>query len=298
MSIRITQNMISSQLTRNLNHNMRKTELYQQQLSTGRVINKPSDDPVGVLYSLRYRSNINANEEYKNNLDHTKSWLDFTDAMTDQTTDIFHRLKELLTQAANGTNPQSALDAIRSEVSELRGQLVSIGNSKLRDNYVFNGQLTDIEPYSAANPAVVTTDSAEISYDLGLGISIPVNITGNDVFGGANAADNIFTIADNMITYLGTANRAGLTGLIPSLDQRLEKMLNVRSEVGAKVNRLDFLSSRLEDLGGNLENLKSKVEDADMAETIMKQKMNESVYQASLSTGAKIIMPTLVDFLR
>ncbi|ANE46709.1 flagellar hook protein FlgL [Paenibacillus swuensis] len=298
MSVRITQNMISTQLNRNLNNNMRKTELYQEQLSTGRKLNKPSDDPVGTLYSLRYRSNINANEEYKNNLDQTQSWLNFTDSMTGQTTDVYHRLRELVTQASNGTNPQSAMDAIKSEVVELKKQLVSIGNSKLRDNYVFNGQLTDIEPYSATNPANDSTDPYSISYDLGLGVRIPVNITGNAVFGEANAADNIFKIVDDMTTFLDTKNHTALSGLINPLDARLGKMLNVRAEIGAKVNRTEFISNRLDDLGLNLVDLQSKVEDADMAETIMKQKMNESVYQASLATGAKIIMPTLVDFLR
>lgn len=83
-----------------------------------------------------------------------------------------------------------------------------------------------------------------------------------------------------------------------NIDSRTDKMLAIRSEIGAKTNRVDLMMGRLEDLGINLTDLQSKVEDADYAELAIQSKIQENIYNASLSTGAKIISPSLVDFLR
>ncbi|MFN2364471.1 MAG: flagellin, partial [Halarsenatibacteraceae bacterium] len=74
--------------------------------------------------------------------------------------------------------------------------------------------------------------------------------------------------------------------------------ITTRAEIGAKMNRLDLTQSRLEEQEINFESLKSDNEDVDIAETIMNLRMQESVYQASLATGARIMQPTLLDFLR
>ena len=75
-------------------------------------------------------------------------------------------------------------------------------------------------------------------------------------------------------------------------------MLAIRSELGAKTNRVDLMMGRLDDLNINLTDLQAKVEDADYAELAMKSKIQENIYNASLSAGAKIISPSLVHFLR
>ena len=63
--MRVTNNMLSSQLILNLNRNAQQMNTTQTQLATGRKINKPSDDPVGITYSLRYRAELSSNEQYQ-----------------------------------------------------------------------------------------------------------------------------------------------------------------------------------------------------------------------------------------
>src|SRR5690349_15263638 len=151
MSGRVTQSMMNTQLLRNLNHNLRNMNKLQNQLATGRTINRPSDDPVGLSFAMRYRSELSANDQYQENVDSAVSWLEYTDDTMDQANSVLQRVRELAVEGANGSNPQAALDAIKSEVEELYGQLVYIGNSNFNGKHVFNGQLTDVEPYTKAD---------------------------------------------------------------------------------------------------------------------------------------------------
>ena len=94
--MRITNNMLSSQLLLNLNRNAQQMNNTQTQLATGRKINKPSDDPVGITYSLRYRAELSSNEQYQKNVDSAISWLEFNDTVMNQAGNVVQRLRELV----------------------------------------------------------------------------------------------------------------------------------------------------------------------------------------------------------
>ncbi|MDQ0891967.1 flagellar hook-associated protein 3 FlgL [Paenibacillus sp. V4I9] len=308
MVLRVTQGMIQSQLLSNISNNVKRMSVSQNQLATGRKINKPSDDPVGITYALRYRSEISINDQYQRNIDAAKSAVDHTDTVLSQINDVMQKAKELTVQGLNGTNPQSALDAIGIEMGQLYETAVGLGNDQLNGKYTFNGQFTDKQPYNVATASSDQTDDQKINFQVSAGISIPINQTGNEVFGAPDTVanpnnDNLFKILKGLQnafspTPPATANLAVAKNLLSDLTNRFDKFLTVRSEVGARANRIDLMDNRIKDLDVNLTELSSKTEDADMAETITKLKTDENVYQASLSTGAKIIQPSLIDFLR
>lgn len=308
--MRVTSNMMNAQLLLNLNRNGNRMSDLQTQMSTGRKINKPSDDPVGITYSMRYRAELASNEQYQDNVDGALSWMEFSDQMIGQVGSIIQRLKELTVQASNSTNPQSALDSIKTEVEQLKEQLIDIGNSKLNGKYIFNGQTYDIKPYDfpkdANNLSDTTlagdllTDSGDINYIVGDSIQLSINISGNDIFGNPDEkdGDHLFTMIDRLTTALGTSDFPAISSQLDLLDSRLDKVMTARAEIGAKVNRVELMGGRLEDLGINLTDMQSKTEDADYEKLIIQSKIQESIYNASLSAGAKIISTSLVDFLR
>ncbi|MFB9276271.1 flagellar hook-associated protein FlgL [Cohnella cellulosilytica] len=304
---RVTQGTITNQLLRNINRNMSQMQGLQEQLSTGMKINRPSDDPVGITYSLRYRSDLSLNERYQENVNSAASWLDFNDTLLSQVGDVVKRVKELAIQGSNDTNPNVALDNIAAEIKQLKEQLVEIGNSQFKGKYVFNGQFTDEKPYdSLANAAGKITDDLGIEYMISSGISIKVNLTGNEVFGfpptgvtaPQNEDDNLFNVLDQIISNLESGNTSAVSDQLPLLDSRMDKILTQRAELGARVNRVELMEQRLQDLNLNLTTLQSKTEDAEIEDVLIKAKVNETIYQASLSVGAKVIQPSLVDFLR
>lgn len=289
---------MQSQLLRNIGNNVKKMAVYENQLSTGRKLNKPSDDPVGITYALRYRSEISMNEQYQRNIDVAKSYVENTDTVLDQVNEVIQRAQELATRGTNGTNPQSALDAISKEMGQLYDQLVMTGNENFRGKYIFNGQKTDEQPYTMGGAPSESTDGEKINLQFAAGVTIPINVTGNEVYGSGTDGDNLFKVIKGLQDAFGNGQQEAARGLMADLTTRLDKFLEVRAEVGARANRIDLMESRLVDLGTNLEGLSGKTEDADYAETIIKLKQGENVYQASLSTGAKIIQPSLIDYLR
>lgn len=302
MSLRVTQSMMHLQLSRNLNRNLNQMEGLQDQLTTGRKINKASDDPVGITYALRYRGELASNEQYQKNADSAHSWLDFNDTVLNQAGDVLKRVKELVVQGSTGTNPQVALDNIRDEIGQLKGQLIDIANSKMNGKYVFNGQTYDKKPYDEAatgfDASAVVTDAGEVSYAVGVGVVLPVNVTGNEVFGNPGESDNVFTVLDNIMASLAAGNHADVSAQLSSLETRTNKVLNAASDIGARVNRVELMQNRLDDLELNLTSMQSNVEDADYEQLLIDSKVNENIYQASLSVGSKVISPSLVDFLR
>lgn len=310
--------MLNTQLMRNLNRNGLNMQNLQNQMATGRKINKPSDDPVGVTFALRYRSELSSNDQYQKNIDSAISYLSFTDEALGQAGNVVQRIRELTVKGATSSNTQTSLDSIRVEVEKLRDQLLDIGNSSLNGKYIFNGQTYDIKPYDTSkmiltdadlsdpnktvDPSDVTTDTKQVEITLGPGINIGVNVTGNDIFGDpsdpSNANDQMFTVLDNIIESLKTGNTDAVGDQLANLDTRMDKLLSLRAEVGARFNRVELMESRMEDLEINLTELQSKTEDVDMAELILKAKVAENIYNASLSAGSKIIQPSLVDFIR
>jgi flagellar hook-associated protein 3 len=304
---RVTQGTITAQLLRNISSNLSQSAGLQEKLATGRNINRPSDDPVGITYALRYRSDLAVNDRYQSNVDSATSWLDFNDTMLSQVGDVIKRAKELAVQGSSGTNPQVALDNIANEMEQLKKQIVDISNSQFKGKYIFNGQFTDQMPYDPSqNPSNVVTDNGSVNYIVNTGVQLDVNLIGSEVFGyppagvtaPKNEDDNLFHVLDQMITALRSGDHEGVNGQIQHLETRYNKVLTQQAEVGARVNRIELIEDRLKDLNVNLQTLQSKTEDADMEELIIKAKVNESVYQASLSVGSKVIQPTLVDFLR
>ncbi|MCZ8523311.1 MULTISPECIES: flagellar hook-associated protein FlgL [Paenibacillus] len=296
--MRVTQGMLNNQLLRNINTNLNRINTHQNELSTGRKINKPSDDPVGMTFALRYRSELSANDQYESNVTTAVSWLEYTDTTLDQANTVIQRARELAVEGANGTNPQQALNAIKTEIDQLYQQMVTIGNSEFNGKHVFNGQLTDQAPYTAANAATATVDTGAIQYDIGAGVRVKANITGDEVFGKASSDSNVFKVLQDLSSALGSGSQTGINDALGRLDQANDLFLQGRADVGARMNRIELAQSRLQDINVNLQTLQSRTEDADISEVITNLKTDENVYQASLSVGSKIISSSLVDFLR
>ena len=151
-----------------------------------------------------------------------------------------------------------------------------------------------------------------MSLDVGPGVSMPVTMNGIDLVmfrttdeNGQTIFKNAFNVMDDLYkavsgdpSFNPDANTSVIASAIKPLQDAQGHMLSKVAEIGGRTRRLDMLGARYEQDEINYTRMKSDVDDADMAEVIMNQKMAEAVYQAALSTGAKIIQPTLMDFLR
>ena len=292
--MRVTQGMMVGNFLNNLNNNFKIMDKIQEQMSTGRKINRPSDDPVGVVSSLRLRTGLTETEKYLGNTEDARAWLETTDIALGQAGDILHRVRELTIQGANDTLPPQSQNAIAKEVHQLREQMVQVANSSHDGRYIFGGFQTTTVPFTGAG--AYTGDTNTISYEIGINMTIPVNVTGDAAFINAQNVFQLLTDVENDLIAGNTSNLSNIR--LGELDTAMNNMLSIRADVGAKVNRLELTKSRLDDTNLNLSGLLSKNEDIDMAEVITQLKTQENTYQTALAAGARIIQPTLMDFLR
>jgi len=294
--MRITNGMLITNMMRNHARNMRNFEKLQGQLSSGKRILKPSDDPVAVAKSLKLRADLSYNQQYVGNADNAISWLEATESALKDLGDVLHRARELAVQASNGTLAPEDRMAVADEIEQLQGHIVQVGNATYAGRYIFAGYKTDQPAFVEDNGQLVYQgDSGNIAFEIGVGNRIEVNVVGGQ--DGAEI-DKIYDMLERFKNDLRSGANANLSGYIGEIDQRMTQVLSQRSMVGAKVNRFELIRARLREEELNFTNLLSQNEDADIAEVIVRLKEAENVYRASLAAGARIIMPTLIDFLR
>jgi len=141
-----------------------------------------------------------------------------------------------------------------------------------------------------------TPPNTDIMDSLGFNTEKEGVLVGNRVQSGS--ATQLLGVLDQLIKDLNSNNSEGIEKALSRLDAHIGNLNSVRAEIGVKTNRLELTLNRIEDDNVNLRGLLSKNEDIDMAETIMNLQMQQNVYNAALSVGAKIISLSLVDFIR
>lgn len=297
--MRVTNSMMVNTLNRNLSNSMRVMDKTQNQLSTGKRISKGSDDPVGVAYAMRMRTNIVETEQYQKNVSDALSWLEATDSALGDIGNALQRVRELAVNAANGTHNAESLKAINDEIGQIKDHIQNTANTNLAGRYLFSGTSTGIQSYVNG---VMQGNQNKVHYEIGVGTRLPINVTAGEVFSDLDAAgnetDSIFMALDKLMLDINSGDSALISSNLSAIDKWMDKNLSTRAEVGARINRLELTDNRLNETELNFTKLLSETEDADMAEVLTKLKMQESVYRAALGAGARIVQPTLIDFLR
>lgn len=296
--MRVTSMMQNTQLLRNIRNNNSGIIDWQNKLATGQRIHRPGDDPVGIGYLMRYNSELNRANEFLENANTGLGYLKTMDELMQQTSDVLKRARVLVQQASTGTMPEDGRKQIALEIQQLKEQLIMIGNSTFAGRYLFNGQKTDQPPYSKTQPHLDQTDPGVIYLNVGPSVSVPVSLTGEQVFGAAGAADNVFQVFDDIITHLNNNQPDQLLNDLAKIDLCSDRINNNWAEIGARTNRFELVISRIEDQIVSLKELRSETGDVDMAEALIELVQKENVLQASLAIGARIMQVSLVDFLR
>lgn len=302
--IRITNGMLVNELKYNLNNNYTNMDKYQRQLATGRKINLPSDNPAGLVKSLRLRTNLVEGEQYLANINEGINFMETTDAALGNLNSIMQRIRELAVNAANGTNDDSARRAIADEIKELTDQITIVANTSYGSKYIFAGTNVTQQPCQEdSDPDTFkwTGNNEALQLEIGVGVKLTINLTDssmNNFFVGNGTDPGVIDFCRELVNDIEAGNLDAVNAALTTADKFIDNLLTARSTIGAKVNRLELQQSRLDSTQISYTSLLAQNEDADIAEVIMNLKMQESVYRASLAAGARIIQPSLVDFLR
>ncbi|MGG6433315.1 flagellar hook-associated protein FlgL [Anoxybacillus sp. D401a] len=293
--MRVTQMMLANNTLRNVSKSYDKLGTYQQQLATGKKIHRPSEDPVVAMKGMHYRTSLTEIEQFQRNLSEAYTWMENSESALGHTTNVLQRARELIVQAKNGTLGSEDRQAIAREIEQLKKDLVQVANTKVAGKYIFNGTNIEQAPVTDGPPPAVNNNNDDFMVEVAKGVKLKINVTPNNVF-----KQGLFDTLQDIENVLNGTSTSGKTldNLLSDLDNHFNDVLAERAEHGARVNRLELVEQRLAEQQLIAKRMISDNEDADIEKIITELKSQESVHRAALSVGARIIQPTLVDFLR
>lgn len=308
--------MLISNMTYNLNKTLQRLEKLQYESSVGKKFRVPSDDPIGASKSLKFNTDISKVEQYIRNVKDAKAWLSETESVLNEINEVLHRANVLTVQAANGTNEED-LTKIKDEIKELREHLIQLANSTYAGRSLFTGFKTDQELLDENGEYNVDLDADEVFvYNVGIAEKVQVNTLGFRVFGKATYEGDTLSDDPGYDGDVSEGNTPYLIAVFNELEKALEnkdndeiqksltriktsmnQVLSITSEIGARINRLNLTENKLEDQLLTLKELLSYNEDVSLPDALMRLAIEENVYRASLGVSARIIQPSLMDFL-
>lgn len=137
--MRVTNQMMSTSYLKDLNRNLNNLNTLQTQLTTGKEINKASDNPFKTARIMQMYSDIAANKQYNENIKDTISWLDTTDTALNQLGSTSQRIRELMVSSGNAIYGSDEKKAIKNEINQLINQTAQILNTNFDGKYIFGG---------------------------------------------------------------------------------------------------------------------------------------------------------------
>jgi flagellar hook-associated protein 3 FlgL len=292
---RMTQRMMSDRALLGMQTGLDRLAKVQEQLTTGRIINRPSDDPTAAASAMRLRSSAAEQRQYARNADDALSWLNQVDATLSSMTNQVRKAREIAVQGANdGALGQQAREALATEVDQIREGLISTANTTYLGRPVFGGITSGDVAYDSTGAWVGQPGSVERT--VGDGVKIRVDVEGPTAFG--PDADSLFSHLADLSTALRAGDAAGMATAIDRLSGDSARITDTQASVGARTARVEQAQQAAGDAELSLKNSLSEVENTDLAKATVDLKLQEVAYQAALAATARVMQPSLLDFLR
>jgi flagellar hook-associated protein 3 FlgL len=295
--MRVTQSMLSANSLRNISNSYLKMGQLQNQMSTGKKLTKPSDDPVSALKGMYYQSDLTSVQQYKRNVSEVQTWMDNSESGMEQANSALQRIRELVVNGQNSSLTDVDRNAISAEIGQMKEDLAKTANTQIAGKYIFHGNDVMNPPVDADTFTVASnlTDPKIDNYSVEVsnGVYLKANVNPANVF-----SQQLFDTICSIQTALKNNSSTDLDTSLTNLDKVMDTLSAERSDLGARSNRLDMVSNRLDSQEVTATKVLSDNEDVDMEKVIMDLTNQESVQRAALSVGASIIQPSLMDFLK
>jgi flagellar hook-associated protein 3 len=215
--MRVTSSMMVKNMLDHLKNNMRDLNDLNEQLSSGKLFQKPSDAPIKVSDSMNYKSQLNRNDQYQRNLNQAENWLNTTESALKSSTKVVQRAKELTIYAANDSVTSDDREKIASEIKELRDELIDISRSELGDSYIFSGQKTGVQPFNvngSSDYVEYQGDKEIIERRLNENVEMDINLNAQDVFEDEiNTLNNLYNQLSGQAAKVETSEFANFSDL-------------------------------------------------------------------------------------
>jgi flagellar hook-associated protein 3 FlgL len=292
---RVTEQSMSASALAGLQGNLTRLARLQQQMTTGKSISRPSDSPGGTVAAMQLRGDLRLTAQYARNANDGVGWLGTLDTTMTSVVDSLQRARDLVVQgmSAGSADAPGVRAAIAAEVDNLRDTVLAAANTRYLDRPVFGGTTAGGAAYDSAGAYL--GDTGTVLRTVADGTRVRVDSPGTAVFG--NGPGSVFAVLSSISTDVRT-NQSALGADLDSLDAVLTNVQTQQASVGTRYNELMQLGQAATDRQTTLTAQLSDVEDIDLPKTITDLQLQQTAYQAALAATAKVIQPSLLDFLR
>ncbi len=314
--MRVSSNMMPYNFLVSLHKSLGLQNKLNEQLSDGKAIHRPSDDPVKTIRSLRFSINLTENDQYTQNVKDATSWMETTDGSMSDLSSLMIQAKGLAV-SADAAESTDGYKAMAAELDNLINHAVTIGNAQIGDRYIFAGQNDKVLPFerktiNGKDVVVYTGDNNKISMPIKPGDVTPsqdsVNLSGEQVFGPATdlVSGGVTYKTMDVFTHLialkeelekNPPDRAVIDTALDNFDKDHSRILCAQTELGARMSSYELATNLLDKNNEIITKNLSLNTDLDVAKAIVDYKSAENVYKASLSVGSRLMPISLVDFL-
>lgn len=319
--MRITNGMLSTSFLGDMNRNLNQMQTIQKQLTSGKEFSRPSDNPFKVARSMQMYSEIYANKQFNSNIKDTINWMDTTDSALNQATNTMQRVRELMVSAGNAAYGSSQFNAIKDEINEKVAEFGQILNTSFDGKYIFGGTDGTIKPITVSTSDMnfidkdgktITVKDAnklepvtnpnvknKLEVEISPGVKVEYNVNASEITE-YDTGKNMTTLFENILKHLSDNSQKGeITGSdLKEMDSAINKLLELSSKVGTVQNRMESSKALNEEQNFNMTEILSANEDIDLVEKTMEFATMQTIYMASLQTSAKVLQPSLIDYLR
>jgi flagellar hook-associated protein 3 FlgL len=287
---RVTNRMISDSALRGLQANLSRNQLLQEQMSSGKLVTRPSDNPAAATSSMQLRTQQRLDAQYLSNIGNASGRLATADTAVQTISTLLIRAKELAVGAQNPSLPDAGRAAISAELVVIQKGVTDAYNTQWLGRPIFGG--------TAQGSAAIDADGAYIGNDqpvtarIAREVSIRIDISGRAA--GADIVPGLLSeMADNI-----TAGAVDTEGFQDQLDAIHQTLLTAAGDIGARAAQVDTTKNRVDNEMLDLKTRISDNVDIDLPKAILELQASAVAYQASLGAAGKILQTSLMDYLR
>lgn len=295
--MRVSSNAVYNTIIGNLFKNSERLLKAQVKVATEKRINKPSDDPIGMGKVLDYRKRLASIDQYQSNIAKGKAGIQMTETTLDMVSNLLNDAKEIAMEQSAGSVENTTREIAAEQIASIREQVLQLANTRLGGKYVFAGHKTSQPAFSAIGTYVGDVGEKKIIIDENS--EVKINLTGEDIFP-TTAGSNVFTVLDDLQAALEDTSyvQSDVADQANLLAEARDQVNIARASSASIFKHLEGHDGRLDSFKLRIEDMLSKTEDADLATAIVELQFEERSYEAALSASARVMQPSLLNFLK
>jgi flagellar hook-associated protein 3 FlgL len=294
--MRVADNTYYLNMKRSLGRANEALAKAQEQATTGMRVTKPSDDPLSFTQARSQTAEGARAASYERVVKNTLPSLEVSDSTLADVENVMRRVRDIAIQGANDTLNGNDRETLRSELDGLKQQLVTLGNAKTGDRYVFGGYRDGQPPYDADGVYTGATETQQV--EVARNVLLPVGVTGDRIFGDAGGGQDIFAAITDLQDTLVSGVATDISAAIEPLDVSLEQVRVARSELGNHMGQADISMTMAQRHQDQTIEARSNLVEIDTVEAFSEFMRAQTALNAAIEIAAQLPPQGLVNRAR